>query len=97
MHGISYMLQQLHAEKGVAKELGLGRDRDEANIILAQQCYSRFNGPHTVAGLKGGLRGHRPVLLLYLCWSHANIIICLFALVLQCVGASKAPPRVYLA
>ena len=25
------MLQQLHAEKGVAKGLGLGQDRDEAN------------------------------------------------------------------
>ena len=33
------MLQQLHAEKGVAKGLGPGRDRDEANVILAQQCY----------------------------------------------------------
>ena len=41
------MLQQLHAEKGVAKGLGpaLGQDWDEANVILAQlQCYSRFNG-----------------------------------------------------
>ena len=49
MSGISYMLQQLDAEKGVAKGLGLGRDRDEANVIhvLAQQCYSRFNGSHT--------------------------------------------------
>ena len=29
---------------GVAKGLGPGRDRDEANVILAQQCYSRrFN------------------------------------------------------
>ena len=25
---------------GVAKGLGPGRDRDEANVILAQQCYS---------------------------------------------------------
>ena len=33
------MLQQLHAEKGVAKGLGPGRDRDVANVILAQQCY----------------------------------------------------------
>ena len=31
-------------------------------------------------GFKGGPpRGHRPALLLYLCWSHANIM-CLFAL-----------------
>ena len=35
------MLQQLHAEKGVAKGLGLGRDRDEANVTLAQQCYGK--------------------------------------------------------
>ena len=26
-----------------------------------------------VAGLRGGLRGHGPTLLLDLCWSHANI------------------------
>ena len=30
--------------KGAAKGLGPGRDRDETNVILAQQCYSRrFN------------------------------------------------------
>ena len=28
---------ELHAEKGAAKGLGPGRDRDEANVILAQQ------------------------------------------------------------
>ena len=27
-----------------------------------------------VVGLKGDLRGHRPAPLLYLCWSHANIM-----------------------
>ena len=31
-----------------------------------------------VAGLRGGLRGHRPTLLLYLCWSQAKIT-CLLA------------------
>ena len=42
------MLQQLHAEKGAAKGLGPGPDGDEANVILAQQCYSRqFNSSYS--------------------------------------------------
>ena len=32
-----------------------------------------------VAGLRGGLRGHRPTLLLGLCWSHANICTYMYA------------------
>ena len=35
--------------------------------------------PLTVAGLQGGLRGHRPTLLLYFCQLHANFT-CIFAL-----------------
>ena len=33
----------------------------------------------TVAGLRGGLRGHWPTLLLDLCWSHANICTYMYA------------------
>ena len=32
-----------------------------------------------VAGLRGGLRGHRPTLLLDLCWSHTNICTYIYA------------------
>ena len=37
------------------------------NIVML--CYI----VRAVAGLRGGLRGHRPTLLLDLYWSHANI------------------------
>ena len=42
------------------------QDEDEYNFTVGTLIA-------TVAGLRGGLRGHRPTLLLDLYWSHANI------------------------
>ena len=38
-----------------------------------------FRASKPVAGLRGGLRGHGPTLLLDLCWSHANICTYMYA------------------
>ena len=46
LHGISYMLQQFHAEKGVAKGLPWGRGETGMRLMLylhSSDNYSRFN------------------------------------------------------
>ena len=46
---------------------------------LLKAAEKGFTVYEAVAGLQGGLRGHRPTLLLYLCQLHANCT-CIFAL-----------------
>ena len=47
--------------------------------LLAIHMHMHIASLHPVAGLQGGLRGHRPTLLLYLGQLHANFT-CIFAL-----------------
>ena len=48
-------------------------------VIIPESSSVKYLGITPVTGLQGGLRGHRPILLLYLGQLHANFT-CIFAL-----------------